>query len=91
MKTRSNRGTHSLDGLLRIVLVSIVVVSFHVPALAGEFLEAPQYATGIAPVSVAIGDFNRDGKPDLVAANQSGFTVSVLLGNGDGTFQSRVD
>ena len=44
---------------------------------------------------VAIGDVNGDGKPDLVAANQcpSGYdcpngTVGVLLGNGDGTFQS---
>jgi hypothetical protein len=35
--------------------------------------------------SMAIGDFNGDGKPDILAAN--GFYLSVLLGNGDGTFQ----
>jgi hypothetical protein len=34
---------------------------------------------------------NGDGKPDLVIANGGDTTVSVLLGNGDGTFQPRVD
>jgi hypothetical protein len=42
-------------------------------------------------VYVAVGDFNGDGLPDLAVANQgiqgSASTVSILLGNGDGTFQ----
>jgi FG-GAP-like repeat len=38
------------------------------------------------PVSVVTGDFNGDGKPDLAVGNFGG-DVSVLLGNGDGTFQ----
>ena len=37
----------------------------------------------------AIGDVNGDGKPDLVVANSDGNTVSVLLGNGNGTFQAQ--
>jgi hypothetical protein len=37
---------------------------------------------------VAVGDFNGDGTMDLAAANESSNTVSVLLGNGDGTFQA---
>jgi hypothetical protein len=39
---------------------------------------------------VAVGDFNRDGIPDLAVANAGDNTVSVLLGNGDsgGTFQA---
>ena len=40
-----------------------------------------------APVRVAVGDFNGDGKLDLVTANAIGNNVSVLLGNGDGTFR----
>jgi hypothetical protein len=35
--------------------------------------------------SVAVGDFNGDGKPDLVVGTSTG--ISVLTGNGDGTFQ----
>ncbi|UFW53238.1 MULTISPECIES: FG-GAP repeat domain-containing protein [Bradyrhizobium] len=47
------------------------------------------YATGTSPQSVAIGDVNGDGRPDLVSANRGSNTVSVLLGNGDGTFQAQ--
>src|SRR5262249_42510360 len=45
------------------------------------------YVAGDTPFSVAVGDFNGDGQPDLVTANQNDNTVSVLLGKGDGTFQ----
>src|SRR5204863_512150 len=38
--------------------------------------------------AVAVGDLNRDGHPDLVAANSGSGNVSVLLGVGDGTFGS---
>ncbi len=42
------------------------------------------------PAWVAVGDFNRDGKPDMATANYNTGDISVLLGNGDGTFQSAV-
>ena len=37
------------------------------------------------------GDFNGDGKSDLVVANQYSSNVSILLGNGDGTFAAAVN
>ena len=40
---------------------------------------------------MAVGDFNGDGTPDVAVANEGSNTVSVLLGNGDGTFQSGKD
>src|ERR1039458_9200554 len=44
------------------------------------------FAVGTGPNSVAVGDFNGDGKPDLAVANSSSNNVTVLLGNGSGGF-----
>ncbi len=41
---------------------------------------------GEGPVSIAVGDFNRDGKPDLAVANQFSNNLSILLGSGSGGF-----
>ena len=47
------------------------------------------YGTGGQPNEVAVFDLNGDGKSDLVSADWSDNTVNVLLGNGNGTFQTR--
>jgi hypothetical protein len=44
--------------------------------------------TGSAPYRMAQGDFNLDGKTDLAVANLGSNTVSIFMGNGDGTFQA---
>ncbi len=65
----------------------------------GTFQSAVSYNSGgTYALGVAVGDTNGDGKPDIVVANEcqsnsscSNGIVSVLLGNGDGTFQPAVN
>lgn len=52
--------------------------------------KAPDVRAGTSPWFVAVEDFNADGKSDLAVANFSSGSVSVLLGNGDGSFQDQV-
>ena len=47
------------------------------------------YLHGAGPYSLSIADVNGDGRLDLIAGNYGDDTISVLLGNGDGTFQSQ--
>jgi len=57
---------------------------------------APYDSGGLFADSVAIGDVNRDGHPDIIVANSSASStvddgnVGVLLGKGDGTFNTAV-
>ena len=53
-----------------------------------SFMAPVSHATSSAPAAVATGDFNSDGKLDLAAVIPGGPSVSVSLGNGDGTFQA---
>jgi type II secretory pathway component GspD/PulD (secretin) len=56
----------------------------------GQFAPAPTptFATGTGPQAIASADFNNDGIPDLAVVNETDNTVSVYLGNGNGTFKS---
>ena len=48
------------------------------------FSTATNFPVGTYPSSVVVGDFNKDGKPDIATSNSSG--VSILLGTGTGSF-----
>jgi hypothetical protein len=56
----------------------------------GTFTQAnPQLITvGNTPVFVVTGDFNGDGFQDIAVANKVDDTISIILGNGDGTFKA---
>jgi hypothetical protein len=70
----------------------------------GTFRPAKNIVAGGSPSWVVVADFNNDGKPDIAVANEPGpnailpvtggppaKSVSILFGNGDGTFQPSID
>ena len=82
-----NQGSNSVSVLLNTTAPGANLVSF-----------APKqdFATGPLPNSVAVGDFNGDGRPDLAVANEGSNRVSVLLnatapGSVTLSFSPRVD
>ena len=54
--------------------------------LAANAATTTTYPVGGEPKAVVVADFNKDGKQDLASVNRSGHTISILLGNGAGSF-----
>jgi hypothetical protein len=84
-------GDFNGDGFLDIVVANYTAntVSVLLGNGNGTFQEHQDFSTGAGtqnPAWLAVGDFNRDGKLDLAVANEAGNTISILLGNGNGTF-----
>ncbi|MEA5605827.1 FG-GAP-like repeat-containing protein, partial [Nostoc sp. UHCC 0252] len=90
-------GDFDKDG--NIDLVTANKSSQSVSVLLGKgdntFKPASTFSTvgfnGLNPSSVAVADFNKDGKLDLVTANNLSNNISLLLGKGDGSFQTAVN
>jgi hypothetical protein len=76
----ANYGAHSPGG-----------VSILFNGGAGGLLPPVNYAAGVNPISIAIGDLNNDTFPDVVVANTTSGDVSVLLNRRDRTFAPAVN
>jgi uncharacterized repeat protein (TIGR01451 family) len=70
-----------------IAILTLLILSIPANLAAIDFAAAKSYPAGALPVATVTGDFNGDGKVDIAVANQGSGDVSILLSNGDGTFQ----
>jgi hypothetical protein len=68
-----------------------ILLDAQVPATCPSFKEAVNIETGLFASGVVIEDFNADGAADLAVTNQNSNNVSVLLGDGTGTFKRKTD
>ena len=92
-------GDFNGDGLLDIVTanagantVSVLLNTTAHGSTTASFTAHQGFSIGSSNTGlVAVGDFNGDGKPDIVIANLDSNTVSVLLNNGNGTFAAHQD
>jgi len=75
---------------LQLVGLLALAASCRLPAQV-SFLPPATYPTGQSPAALAVADFDGDGRQDLAVANSGSCSVSVLLGNGDGTFRPGAD
>ena len=78
------------DGKPDLVIANVgsdnvsVLLNTYAAVTSLPFQTATNFAAGPHSISVTVGDFNGDGKPDLAVANYGTNNVSVLLGNGAG-------
>src|SRR6185503_3341646 len=87
----------SLTSFPRVMKLSLLVLllsgllEFEAAAQTITFGTKTDFGTGASPLSVAVGDFNGDGKLDLAVANFDQASVSILLGTGTGAFGTKTD
>jgi hypothetical protein len=86
------------DGILDLAIANsgVGTVRLTIGVGDGSFdnsrgMTRPVGTTNITARSIAAADFNVDGKMDLAVTNNADGNVSILLGNGDGTLQTKVD
>lgn len=77
------------DGIIDLAVVnSNHTISVFAGLGDGSFRDRADYAIGVDGRSIVIADINGDGKADIAVGNAGTKSVSILLGRGDGSFQS---
>ncbi len=83
------------DGFLDLVTTDYVtngnVIVVFSKGSNGNYSDIVKFSVQVRPRDVALADFNGDGFLDIAAANEFSDSVSILLGNGDGTFQTAIN
>jgi FG-GAP-like repeat len=85
-----NRGDFNNDGILDLIAGNVPgtggQVSVYLGNADGTFQAARNSTPGAHVNDLAVADFNHDGKLDVAVSSIASNVVTVLLGNGDGTF-----
>ena len=76
---------NSTAGIAILLTLSVLSAPRGNASVANQFYNTPTYGSGGTPVALATGDFNRDGKDDVVVLNGNG-VLSFMQGNGKGGF-----
>jgi hypothetical protein len=87
-------GDFNSDGKLDITTANYLIdnIGVHISYGIQNFGGITSFSTGLEsePSSVAVSDFNNDGRSDVVVANYGTNNIGIFLGHGDGTFASMV-
>lgn len=81
MESVINRNTFT-----KIGCATLLITASSVAASQAAFVTQPSIAAGSSPVSIAVGDLNRDGKIDLSVVNQGNNACTILINNGNMSF-----
>jgi uncharacterized repeat protein (TIGR01451 family) len=80
-----------MHNIFQSALLGLISLGFPAASAGVEFASPVSYPVGTSPAGIVIADFNGDGKLDIAVANSGSANVSILLGNGDGTFKGAVN
>jgi hypothetical protein len=85
MRSRPAPGHHLLRTILAAALSAFGIL-VPVAAASASFGPPTSFQVGLEPTSIAIADFDEDDVPDMAVANWDSHFISILLGDGDGSF-----
>jgi len=79
---RSQRAQLFSAGILMVAIVATTALAFEAPLFPNPIIPGSN-----EPWTLAVGDFDEDGRNDLVVPGAGSTSATVLLANGDGTFR----